>query len=242
MNRLIRQFEAVYKSTTDYDQKDRVAGELKKLKNYRDKVTTFHVIDEEEMREIDRVDEFMHFPFLKEIREIEKENEEDYYDREIFHLDLYLIFFEREFLALLSETRCKLDFKYSMERDSYYHRFEYILRQMQDFEDDAGRVRQYQGKQEEDMRKRIFKKKRNLNLEADRFFRSLIKFSSELLEDIDSEGLKCLNCDEVITFDKIEGNKYLKGFRVREALEKLNAFCREVVEYLNVPQIEVQES
>lgn len=243
LNRIIRQFESVQKSTTDPSQKDRVSKQLKKLKTYREKVETFHVINEDQVNEIIEYDEFQNFPFLKGFVERDEGNNEEqqFVDQEVYHLSLYLSFFEWEFLTLLSETKLKLDFKHSLERDSFYHRFEKIRRQMRDFEDDTLTIDQYEGKHEEDMRKRSFKLKRNLNLEADRFFKHLIKFTSELSKDIEIEGLKCVNSQEKIEFDKIEGSRYLEGVRVAEALIELNAFSQELVSYLNVPRIELQE-
>lgn len=243
LNRLIRQFESVQKSTTDPLQRDRVSIQLKKLKTYREKVESFHIINKEELIEIDEYDEFQNYPFLEELVEKEKDirSEQKYIDREVMHFSLYIYFFEKEFLALLSGTKLKLDFKHSLERDSFYHRFQNMRRQMHDFEDDTSRINQYEGKHEEDMRMRSFKKKRNLVVEADRLFRALNSFAGELIEDIKNDGLKCLNSNDLIQFDKIEGIRYLAGFPVREALVRLNKFAKEVVSFLNVPQIEPQE-
>jgi len=65
LNRLIRQFESVQKSTTDPFQRDRVSIQLKKLKTYREKVESFHIINKEELIEIDEYDEFQNYPFSK---------------------------------------------------------------------------------------------------------------------------------------------------------------------------------
>ncbi len=243
LNKLIRQFESVRKSTTDPFQEERVSKQLKKLKAYKEKVETFHVINKDEVNEILEYDEFQNFPFLKGFVERDEGEKEirQFDDREVFHLSLYLSFFEREFLALLSEIKLKLDFKHSMERDSFYHRFEKIRRQLYDFKDDTLALGQYEGKHEEDMHKRSFKLKRNLTLEADRFFRHLIKFTSELIKDIERKGLKCLNSQEKIQFDKIEESSYIAGILVAQALIELNTFSKELVSYLNVPQIELQE-
>ncbi|MBA7592831.1 hypothetical protein ES708_35025 [subsurface metagenome] len=91
------------------------------------------------------------------------------------------------------------------------------------------------------MRQRSFMKKRNLFLDGDRFFRSLVKFSKDLIEDLQEDGLKCLNGNDVMEFDKLEGNKYLEGVKVKDALVKLGNFCREVVLYLNIPQVRAEE-
>lgn len=243
IKKLIRQFESVYRTTVDEGQKERVSEEIKKLQQYRRKLESFHVMEETEEQEAEEFDEYADYPFLKSLRARQSEREavESCGDPEVANLAHYISFFEDQILNLMSETKMKLDFKYSLERDSFYHRVENLRRQLQDFVEDTSRVDSYEGPHGEELRMRHFKKKRNLILEADRFFRRLFTFSAELLSDIDEEGLKCLNAEERINFDKIEGNKYLQGLTVREALKRVNELCGEVAGYLNVPRIEVEE-
>lgn len=246
LNLAIRQFESVFKSSKDPQQRDRVARELKQLKNYRDKLESFHEIDPTEIEESAASDETEGFTFLRRILDsggIGSGTFEADPDREIRHLLLYLHFFQKEFLVLLSETKLKLDFKHSLERDSYYHRFENLRRLFDDLRDDAARMDEYFGQRhEEDMRKRSFKKKHNVVLETDKLFRSLIRFSAVLLEDIAAQGSTCLNATDTLRFSRMEGKRYLEGLKVQAALSQLSEFTQEVVGYLNVPQIESQES
>jgi hypothetical protein len=245
INKLIRQFESVYRSSSDPYQLDRVSKELKRLKKYREKLESFHVIDNEDLAEPQLQDELESFPYLRDLikQDIRSEDdpELDLLGKELFRFFLYLNFFEKEFLAFLSEKRLKLDFKHSIERDSFYHRFGTIFRRLQDIQEDASRIHSYQGSQEKEMQQRSSKKKRNLSLNGDRFFRSLVKFSKDLIEDLWEDGLKCLNGNEVMKFDTLEGNKYLEGVKVEDALVKLRKFSMEVVLYLNIPQVKAEE-
>jgi len=251
LNLLIRQFEVVFKSTKDPLQRDRVTRELRRLRTYKEKLESFHEIDPSQIEEPQEVDELEGFPRLKaalnlvpgEGSALGQPAERDYQDREVYHLALYLALFETEFLALLSETRLKLDFKHSLERDSFYHRFENLRLLLLDLKDDTSRMEDYLGhKHEEEMRLRSFKKIRNTILEADKFFRSLARFTGELTEDIAASGSICLNADDVLRFDRRQGRRLLDGLTVKQALAELNDLSQEVVTYLNVPQIEVQES
>ncbi len=250
MNRTIRQFESVYKSTKDPYQRERVTKELKKLKTYREKLESFHEFDSSDVEEPVEVDEWEGLSYLKTILEKagkkskgKKESyEESFGDRELYYLFLYLNFFEEVFLTILSETKLKLDFKHSLERDSFYHRFENLRRLFENVNEDSSTVDMYAGQQhEEDMRKRSFKRKRNVIVEADKFFRSVTRFSAVLVTDIEAGGLICLNAEDTLHFDRIEGKRYFEGHRVHDALAELKAFAREVIEFLNVPQIESQE-
>jgi hypothetical protein len=246
LNLAIRQFESVFKSTKDPLQRERVGRELKQLKNYRDKLESFHEIDPTELEESAVPTEAEGLAYLRKILDsggIGRGAVEADPDREIRHLLLYLHFFEKEFLVLLSETKLKLDFKHSLERDSYYHRFENLRRLFDDLRDDSARMDEYFAQRhEEDMRKRSFKKKHNVVLETDKFFRSLIRFSAVLVDDIVVQGSTCLNAGDTLRFTKMEGKRYLQGLTVQKALSQLNEFAQEVVTYLNVPQIESQDS
>jgi hypothetical protein len=247
LNRTIQQFESVYKSTKDPNQRARVTEELKRLKTYRDKLQSFHEFDPTVLEEPLPVDEWQGFSYLKTILEhtgkkskSKKPSYDDSFgDRELYYLHLYLKFFEEEFLTILSETKLKLDFKHSLERDSFYHRFENLRRLVEDVHEDSSTVDLYSGQQhEEDMRKRSFKKKRNVIVEADKFLRSVSRFAGVLVTDIEAGGLICLNADDTLHFDRIEGKRFFEGKNVRETLAELRAFAGEVIEFLNVPQIE----
>ncbi len=251
LNRLIREFEAVFKSTRDPLQRERVAKELRQLKTYKERLESFHDIDPSKLTEPAQIDELEYFPHLKEAEALSgredsalgKPSEEEYQDRELYHLALYLSLFESEFLALLSETRLKMDFKHSLERDSFYHRFENLRRLLLDIKEDAFRMDEYLGrKHEEDLRLRAFKKKRNIILEADKLFRNLANFAGALSEDIVAGGSVCLNAGDVLRFGRGPSKRLLEGLTVEQALARLHGLGKEVVSYLDVPQFEVQES
>jgi hypothetical protein len=254
LNRLIRQFESVFKSTRDPLQRERVTRELRQLRTYKQKLESFHEFDPRELEEPDQQDEpgeLEELPYLKRAMAAGGEKDssasrvraEDYQDREVYQLALYLAYFEGEFLALLSETRLKLDFKHSLERDSFYHRFENLRRLLDDQREDARRMEDYLGqKHEEEMRMRSFKKSRNLIMESDKFFRNLQRFSGGLAEDIAASGSICLNPRDLLRFDRLGGRRLLEGLSVEKALASLAEFSTEVSRFLNVPQIESQES
>jgi len=251
LNRLIRQFETVFKTTRDAQQRERVTRELRQLKAYKERLESFHEIDPQDLEEPgeDAVSEEL--PYLKLAVDASGEKDspasrvhaEDYLDREVFQLALYLAYFESEFLALLSETRLKLDFRHSLERDSFYHRFENLRRLLSELREDSSRMEETLGqKHEEEMRMRGFKKSRNLIMESDKFFRNLLRFAGGLAEDIGESGSICLNPKDLLRFDRPRGRRRLEGLSVQQALAGLAEFSAEVAKFLNVPQIEIQES
>src|SRR5271169_1503345 len=53
LNKLIRQYETVFRTTPDPDQRVRVQRQLKDLQRYREKILTVHIIDDQDLVEED---------------------------------------------------------------------------------------------------------------------------------------------------------------------------------------------
>jgi hypothetical protein len=243
LNRLIRQYETVYRTTADADQRDRAGRELKELKSYRDKILAVNVIDRGKLDEPSAAaDALAEYPVLSVLVAADTGTWEG--DQEVRHIALYLGHFEREFLPLLTETRLKLDFKHSLERDGFYRRFQEVQRRLSDWHEAHRRLEEggFNRDLESEVRTRIFKLKRNLAVEANRLFRSAQRFAGVLVEDAGGDGVKCLNGDETVAFDRIEGSRQLAGLSITGALQALQAFAGEVAGYLRIPEVEDQEN
>ena len=91
------------------------------------------------------------------------------------------------------------------------------------------------------MRKRVARMGRVLSVEADKYFNAVERFVTNILGDLDQGGVKCLNGDEQIQFDDIEGKRFLEGISVHDALAKAHEFCLEILRFLNVPEFESRE-
>ncbi len=259
LNKLIRQYETVYRTTPDPGQKDRVERQLKELRDYREKILAVNVIHEQDLEE-EAVggDPLSLAPLLTAIAARNatlRPNEavEPFADPdttptaiqlEMFHLALYLRYFEREYLPFLTEKQLKLDFKYSLDRDAFYNGLQELARKMTEYRGENRRILQGQATREMDLqiRKRTVKLTRLVQADAARFFRSVRGFCQDLEEDAHGDMVKCLNCNGVISFDAIEGARALQGRTVGGALADLRMFAEEVITYLNVPEIEGQET
>lgn len=242
LNKLIRQYETVYRTTPDADQRERASKQIKDMKSYRAKILAVNVIDKNEIEEpSESRDELAAFPILKDLVTRDTSGIED---QEIARIILYTRHFEAEYLPFLTEKQLKLDFKFSMDRDAFYRRFQELARRIKDYLDERRRLDEgvFSKDMEAEVRKRGFKLKRIIAVEASRFFRSITRFSRELVEDAQGDSVKCLNCEREIAFDEIEGKKSLEGLSVLTALEQLESLASEVVAYLNIPEIETQEN
>ncbi len=242
LNKLIHQYETVYRTTPDAGQRERAARQLKEMKSYRAKILAVNVIDSKQIEEpVETSDDMDAFPILKKLAEADVSGTED---QEIDHIVLYVRHYQSEFLPFLTEKQLKLDFKFSMDRDGFYRRFQELDRRIVDFLEERRRLEEgfFTKDMEAEVRKRGFKLKRLIAVEASRFFRSIERFTKELVEDASGDGVKCLNADREIAFDQIEGKKSLEGKTVLFALGELDALASEVVAFLNIPEIETQEN
>lgn len=243
LNRLIRQYETVYRTTADAEQRDRAGRELKELKSYRGKILAVNEIDRGKLAEPSAADDALaEYPVLAGLAAADTEAWEG--DQEVRHIALYLGHFEREFLPLLTETRLKLDFKHSLERDGFYRRFQEVQRRLADWHEAHRRLDEggFNRDLESEVRTRIFKLKRNLAVEANRLFRAAGRFADTLVDDARGDGVKCLNGDDAVTFDRIEGERLLAGLTVTDALLALASLAEEVTGYLRVPDVDDREN
>jgi hypothetical protein len=243
INRVITQYSLVLRTTLDISQQERAKQKLKNLRAYKKKLLQVYDLKNDKVESLAAVksDAKQSRRYLGEI--IRQGIEKSITDPEMNKLNLYLGFFDQEFLMIFSERKMRLDFQHSLERDSYYHRFQEILRKMRDFQDELEQVEEKDARAEDkvEKKKRILRMKRALTIEANRLFGSVVRFAGELVDDIEKEGLKCLNGNDIIHFDDIEGSRHLSGKKLREALEDIGEFGQEVIEFLNIPDFYVQE-
>jgi hypothetical protein len=164
-------------------------------------------------------------------------------DRETDALATYLQCFGAEFLGLLSERQLKLDFKYSLDRDGFYGRFQDLQRKADDLKAEILKSERGEHRPElrEEARKRAFKMRRAVAGEAHRFFKAIVAFCRDLIDDAETEGFKCLNATSVVHFDAVEGERHLSGVRVLDSLKQMRGYAAEVVDFLNIPDFEAQE-
>jgi hypothetical protein len=259
LNRLIHQYQTVYRTTPDPDQRERVEHQLKDLQGYRDKILAVNVIDTREVQEqAEEGDELAPYPLLAALLAENQRQPAGWgvapfaardaaptsAQKEIFYIALYALHFEREYLPFLTEKQLKLDFGFSMDRDAFYNSYQALGRRIENYRQENRRI--LDGMVSRDMelevRKRCIKLARVIAVEAARFFRAIGRFCDELAEDAHGDEVKCLNCEGEIFFDSIEGRRTLQGQSVTTALAMLSELAREVIAYLNIPELETQES
>jgi len=242
LDRVIAQYRLIVRTTSDLAQQDRAKEKLKALRSHRKKLIRMFDLEPKE-QEDDQVEarERASRRFLGII--LREGVEKTISDPEVNKLTLYLRFFDAEFLSIFSERKLRLDFQHSLERDAFFQRLQDTLKKMKDLEDELEIVESNRTGQSDigERKKRVMRMKRALTIEASRLFNSIVRFAAELVKDIEEEGLKCLNGNEIIRFEELEGKRYLEGKTIKEALMLMRDFALEVIEYLNIPDFYGQE-
>jgi hypothetical protein len=258
LNRVIRQYESVYKTTSDKEQRQRVEKQLKELKKQREQILAVNIIEPEPPAAEGGTSDLSDFQALERLvaREStldppkrvpllwQRDAQPSSAQQEIYHLMLYMRWFREEFLPFLTEKRLKLDFKFSLDRDGFYARFQDIERKLDGFREENKRIQESSAGHEMEIerKKRIGKLTREIEADAAKLYHSVRVFGQELSEDAMGEGVKCLNGNERIEFDRIEGKRALEGRTVRGALDDMTRLGSEIERYLNVPDLDNQES
>jgi len=77
--------------------------------------------------------------------------------------------------VLLSERQLKLDFKYSLDRDGFYRRYQELDRKLEDLRQEILKSERGEHRPElrEEAHKRAFKMQRSVVVEAHRFFKAI---------------------------------------------------------------------
>jgi hypothetical protein len=240
VNFSIARYEMLAKTSTNPDQQKRILRKLNELKKYRERIELlFQVTDDSES--FDETEEpVVEAKFASLL--FSEDTEENAYDEEIHKLNMYMEFFYAEFLSFFSERKLKLDFKYSIDRDSAHHKFMEIKRRVEDYEKESSTMREgnFQKDLEKEIKLRNMKLKRSLCIEANKFLLWVREFASVLIGDLQTDGLLCLNGDDIISFELDFDKHYCEGLTVKQALVELVSFTDEVIEYLNIPDIEAR--
>lgn len=173
------------------------------------------------------------YPILYSIRNryTVRAGERELKDPEIRNVIIYVRFFEEEYLPVLDKKKINLDRVSILEMESFFNLFNGLQRRLEIFTSETGVVYEQRGLKA--LQK--IKAKQVLLVEVYKFFKRIRGFCEELLTDIDGPQTLCFNGDTPMWFASYESDLTLVGSTVRETLEKIAAFCHEVIEYLDIP-------
>lgn len=237
LNKKIRNLESRLTRSTNEFAKKSLVDELGRLEQERLHSDNLFTGDEAEGAGPSEGEDGL--PILKRLQEqhpeILKEHKQQV--REVQAIQLYLHHFDTEYIGLLNERKLRLDVKFSVERDGFYHAFSNLRRRADSYCVEASRIQsgEYAKAYEEDILKRMVEMRHNLFIETNRFFRHMLRFTEDLLEDLEGEAILCQNGSETLDYTRLDRETELRGQTVQEGLQSIHDFSAEVVAYLNIP-------
>lgn len=147
---------------------------------------------------------------------------------------------ERQFLPALSDSHVKLDFSLTNQRESFYTQLENMKRNQKILVDTINDVqkaaRDDMRAQLRDMRRRYT---RHYLHEGIQFLRKAQKFWVSIARDLDGSGHRCMNPDDEIYIDPRFHSEqvFLNNKPVRKAIKMTAQFLDESIEALNLPEL-----
>ncbi len=234
INSKIRNLQGKLKGSRDALSRKKLVDNISRLEQERLHSDNLFV----EQEEVDANE----LPILSSIRSRYKKVSEQYRDqvREIRDLLLYMTYFEDEFLGLFHERKLRLDVKFSVERDGFYNQFNQLHRRALTYCDESNRIQggNYTKSYEEDILRRMVEMRHGVYIEADRFFRQVMRFSADLLDDIHGQQILCQNADEDLEYSTLDRERELRNLSVGDGIERLHELCTEIVDFLDVPDFQ----
>ncbi len=238
----LKQLEGVYRTSTNTSQRSRVSKEIEavkeSIKNLRGKLVIYgfeHEFGEEseettEVKEVKEsiLDEIKIPPFREESR-----------DREIDAVVSYVLFFEENYLSILSEYYVKLDFNHSIKRDTFYPRFMEMKKILKEYNyeldvlnrEEFNNIAHYRDKSV------VYKIRQRYFLALDGYLKDLRNFLEILIDDYRTHGNIVLNPDDVLGFNEFEINHRLNGLTVIDSLNEIYTFTAEFIRFLGMPNL-----
>ena len=240
MVKAIEQYELVLRTTVDVGQQKRVQRILRDLQENKKRIIDSFEVEIKPDQDAPPPKE-QTFVFQRIVANMSRMPLT--LDREVSKLERYVYFFDDELLLLFSGRSLRLDFQHSLERDSFYNRFQDFLRVLRDFAEEEKHLTDGEFHKEEAMavKKRLLRMKRGLLVESGRFFSTVDRFTKFLIDDLDTDRVVCLNGEERIHFDNLDKGRYLEGKTVEESLKIVQDFAQEVRIVLKAPNFGFRE-
>ncbi|MDW8305998.1 MAG: hypothetical protein RML34_02895 [Leptospiraceae bacterium] len=237
LQKIFKQYEGIVRTSRDPEQISRAKKEMKKIQDQIQLLAPEGVSPEDLVVSSQGSGKTKQFHVLGDFPMSKASPHCD--DEEVNLLYTAMLVWEREFIPAQGDTHTKLDFSWSMERDSHYAVLENCKRHLKSLTDT---LESYQKATRDDLKMQLRDMRqrytRHFLQEGAQFFRKLRDFWKKVQQDIKEGGTRCLNKDDTIYFDrKLEQASYFQGKKVRDMVDTTVTFLEEVLGALNVPEM-----
>jgi hypothetical protein len=242
VSRLTRLRRLLKVSGDGYTRKQ-IAAEIQKLEAYVRQLESLYSFTPDQGQENDADEEpAAEFPIHARLADrYNRTGEVEYYrDKEARAAIIYMRYFEKEFLGLFNKKILKLDVEYSISRDSFYGKFQPIAKAAKEYGEEYRYIEtgELSNRRKHEMRGRLLEKKHYLLVQIVKYFRTCLEFAEDLLEDIDTDGILCMNGSDEVSLTAYDGTPELHGHTVRHCLQLLQELSAEVIGYMNLPEFD----
>jgi hypothetical protein len=236
---ILKQLEGVYKTSTDIEQRKRVAREIRDIKRTISNLQSILSLQqkygltqvEHELEGDDSFTMLSHIMVAKFIN--------DSRDTEMDALVSYVDYYEKNYLPVLSEYYIKLDYNNSMKRDVFYPRFMELKKMLNEYmyEVEVQIREEFTSIAVHKDKSLVYKLRQQYLLGLDRYYRDLRAFLDELLGDHASGGSSVLNPLDFVSMSEFEVDRKMDGYTVINALIEIQTFSGEIVRFLAIPNM-----
>jgi len=236
---ILKQLEGVYNTSTDLDQRKRVARDIRDVKRSISNLQSilslqqkYGLIQVQHELESDEA-----FKLLSRIMVAKFIN--DSRDTEMDALVSYVDFYEKNYLPVLSEYYVKLDYNNSMKRDVFYPRYMEMKRMLNEYmyevevqiREEFTSIAVYKDKS------MVYKLRQQYLMGLDKYYRDLRAFLDELLNDHTSGGSTVLNPLDFVSMSEFEIDRKMDGYTVINALLEIQTYSDEIIRFLAIPNM-----
>lgn len=245
-----KKFEVVYSSTREVEKKEETLKTLEGIERDLNKLRagylTFQDLEKYELseQELKLYIDNQHQPKEGEYRILRNVIYERLnafcLNEEINWAWTYLNFFGKEYLGLLSEQNLKLDYGHAFQRDKFFTMFNQTIRVLEDYGNILTQIEAADANNNKVFRERLekveTKEYRNVIVKTGKFLHTIQKFIEDIHESEKKGEKSLLEPDKIV---EINGeHSSLDGLSARRALQDLDQFVTEFIEFMKIPNLE----
>lgn len=236
LQKVLKQYEGILRTSKNPEQISRTKKEIKKIQDQIEMIAPGGLSEDIVVSNRSSASPSVSYVVLKDFPIQKASPTSD--DEDVNLLHTILLAWEKEFLPAQGDSHTKLDFSLSVERDSHYTILENCKRHLKSLTDT---IESYHQAGREDLKAQLRDMKqrytRHFLQEGYQFLKKVKEFWKKVEDDINQNGMRCLNKDETIVFNKkFEQATYFQGKTVREMIKIVNIFLDEAIAALNIPE------
>ena len=163
-------------------------------------------------------------------------------DNDVNFLATILRVIQREYIPVISDRHCKMDYSHASERDALRNHLETAFRNLKVL---AETIEEYATAENQDFREQLLKMKnkqtRIFLFESNQSLKKVREFLRKLVGDLNGSGHIIMNPENTIHFDsRYEEATGLEGAPLPQGIREFETFVTQAIEKLNLPELKIK--